>query len=142
MRIWLINHYAVPPQYYPLARQNYFAKNLMALGHEVTIFAASTVHNSDQNLIEDDTPYREDVVDGVHYVLVRCKGYHGNGLSRILNMLEFARKLPSVCNQYPRPDAIVATSHVLCGGHQAGPEIRLPGHCRDRGPLAGECYCL
>ena len=110
MRIWLINHYAVPPQYYPLARQNYFAKYLMRAGHEVTIFAASTVHNSDLNLIEDDTPYREDVVDGVHYVLIRCKSYHGNGVSRILNMLEFARKLPGVCNKYPRPDAIVATS--------------------------------
>ena len=110
MRIWLINHYAVPPQYYPLARQNYFARYLMQKGHEVTIFAASTVHNSDLNLIEDDTPYREDVVDGVHYVLIRCKGYHGNGASRILNMQEFARKLPGVCNQYPRPDAIVATS--------------------------------
>ena len=56
MRIWLINHYAVPPQYYPLARQNYFAKYLMQAGHEVTIFAASTVHNSELNLIEDDTP--------------------------------------------------------------------------------------
>ena len=110
MRIWLINHYAVPPRYYPLARQNYFAKYLMRAGHEVTIFAASTVHNSDLNLIEDDTPYREDVVDGVHYVLIRCKSYHGNGVSRILNMLEFARKLPGVCNKYPRPDAIVATS--------------------------------
>ena len=110
MRIWLINHYAVPPRYYPLARQNYFAKYLMRAGHEVTIFAASTVHNSDLNLIEDDTPYREDVVDGVHYVLIRCKSYHGNGASRILNMLEFARKLPSVCDKYPRPDAIVATS--------------------------------
>lgn len=110
MKIWLINHYAVPPQYYPLARQNYFAKYLMRAGHEVTIFAASTVHNSDLNLIEDDTPYREDVVDGVHYVLIRCKSYHGNGVSRILNMLEFARKLPGVCNKYPRPDAIVATS--------------------------------
>lgn len=110
MRIWLINHYAVPPQYYPLARQNYFARYLMQAGHEVTIFAASTVHNSDLNLIEDDTPYREDVVDGVHYVLIRCKGYHGNGVSRIMNMLEFARKLPGVCHQYPRPDAIVATS--------------------------------
>ena len=110
MRIWLINHYAVPPQYYPLARQNYFARYLMQKGHEVTIFAASTVHNSDLNLIEDDTPYREDVVDGVHYVLIRCKGYHGNGASRILNMQEFARKLPGVCDQYPRPDAIVATS--------------------------------
>ena len=82
----------------------------MRAGHEVTIFAASTVHNSDLNLIEDDTPYREDVVDGVHYVLIRCKSYHGNGVSRILNMLEFARKLPGVCNKYPRPDAIVATS--------------------------------
>ena len=110
MRIWLINHYAVPPRYYPLARQNYFAKYLMRAGHEVTIFAASTVHNSDLNLIEDDTPYREDVVDGVHYVLIRCKSYHGNGVSRILNMLEFARKLPGVCDKYPRPDAIVATS--------------------------------
>lgn len=110
MRIWLINHYAVPPQYYPLARQNYFARYLMQKGHEVTIFAASTVHNSDLNLIEDDTPYREDVVDGVHYVLIRCKDYHGNGASRILNMQEFARKLPGVCDQYPRPDAIVATS--------------------------------
>lgn len=110
MRIWLINHYAVPPRYYPLARQNYFAKYLMRAGHEVTIFAASTVHNSDLNLIEDGTPYREDVVDGVHYVLIRCKSYHGNGVSRILNMLEFARKLPGVCNKYPRPDAIVATS--------------------------------
>ncbi|MCI6225765.1 MAG: glycosyltransferase family 4 protein [Clostridiales bacterium] len=110
MKIWLINHYAVPPQYYPLARQNYFARYLMQAGHEVTIFAASTVHNSDLNLIEDNTPYREDVVDGVHYVLIRCKGYRGNGISRILNMLEFARKLPGVCNKYPRPDAIVATS--------------------------------
>lgn len=110
MKIWLINHYAVPPQYYPLARQNYFARYLMQAGHEVTIFAASTVHNSDLNLIEDNTPYREDVVDGVHYVLIRCKGYRGNGISRILNMLEFARKLPGVCNQFPRPDAIVATS--------------------------------
>ena len=110
MKIWLINHYAVPPQYYPLARQTYFAKNLMALGHEVTIFAASTVHNSNLNLIVDNTPYREDVVDGVHYVLIRCKGYQGNGVSRILNMLEFARKLPGVCDKYPRPDAIVATS--------------------------------
>ena len=49
-------------------------------------------------------------MDGVHYVLIRCKGYHGSGVSRILNMLEFARKLPGVCNKYPRPDAIVATS--------------------------------
>lgn len=135
MKIWLINHYAVPPQYYPLARQNYFAKYLMRAGHEVTIFAASTVHNSDLNLIEDDTPYREDVVDGVHYVLIRCKSYHGNGVSRILNMLEFARKLPGVCNKYPRPDAIVATSMppVSCA---AGIKLARKYGCRGIAEIA------
>ncbi len=110
MNIWLVNHYAVPPKYYPLARQTNFAKNLMAMGHEVTIFAASTVHNSDKNLIQDKTPWREETVDGVHYVYIRCKGYQGSGLKRVYNICEFAWKLPGVCKKFKKPDAIVATS--------------------------------
>ena len=110
MNIWLINHYAVPPQYYPLARQTYFAKHLMAMGHTVTIFAASTVHNSNQNLITDGSKWREDTVDGVHYVYIKCKDYYGNGLKRVYNICEFAWKLPGVCKRFPRPDAIIATS--------------------------------
>lgn len=110
MNIWLINHYAVPPQYYPLARPTNFAKYLMKMGHTVTIFAASTVHNSDMNLITDKQKWRDDYVDGVHYVYIRCRGYEGNGASRIMNMCEFAWKLPGVCKHYDKPDAIVATS--------------------------------
>lgn len=110
MNIWLINHYAVPPQYYPLARQTYFAKYLMEMGHTVTIFAASTVHNADLNLIEDKAPYRQETVNGVDYVYVRCHGYQGNGLKRIYNICEFAWKLPGVCKHFAKPDAIVATS--------------------------------
>lgn len=110
MNIWLINHYAVPPQYYPLARQTNFARYLMEMGHAVTIFAASTVHNSDKNLITDGSPWREETVDGVHYVYIKCMDYQGNGLKRIYNICEFAWKLPGVCKRFPRPDAIVATS--------------------------------
>ena len=110
MKIWLINHYAVPPQYYPLARQTYFAKYLMEMGHEVTIFAASTVHNSDKNLITDGAPWREETVNGVHYVYIKCMDYQGSGLRRVYNICEFAWKLPGVCKRFPRPDAIVATS--------------------------------
>ncbi len=110
MDIWLINHYAVPPKYYPLARQTCFARYLMAMGHTVTIFAASTVHNSNMNLITDGAPWRDEVVDGVHYVYIRCMDYQGNGLKRIYNICEFAWKLPGVCRKFPRPDAIVATS--------------------------------
>ena len=110
MNIWLINHYAVPPKYYPLARQTNFAKHLMALGHDVTIFAASTVHNSDMNLIIDKQRFREETVDGVHYVYIKCMDYRDNGLKRIYNMCEFAWKLPGVCKKFPKPDAIVSTS--------------------------------
>ena len=49
-------------------------------------------------------------MDGVHYVYIRCRDYQGNGGSRILNMCEFAWKLPGVCARFEKPDAIVATS--------------------------------
>ena len=110
MNIWLINHYAVPPKYYPLARQTYFAKYLMAMGHTVTIFAASSVHNSTLNLITDGRKWREETVDGVHYVYIKCCDYQGSGLKRIYNICEFAWKLPGVCKHFEKPDAIVATS--------------------------------
>lgn len=110
MNIWLINHYAVPPQYYPLIRQYNFGKYLLRLGHRVTIFAASTVHNSNINLVTDGSLYKEIDVDGIKYVVVNCKGYTGNGLKRIYNMFEFARKLPKVCKNFEKPDVIVSTS--------------------------------
>lgn len=110
MNIWLINHYAVPIMYYPLARPTNFAKYLMAMGHTVTIFAASTVHNSSKNLITDGSKWREETVDGIHYIYIKCRDYEGNGLKRIYNICEFAWKLPSVCKCFPKPDAIVATS--------------------------------
>lgn len=113
MRIWIIDHYSVPVRYYPLARNTNFAKHFMKNGHEVIIFAASTVHNSSVNLMEDASKYKEIVDDGVKYVLVNCHQYSGNGIRRILNMYEFAAKLGAVCDKYPKPDAIISTSMTL-----------------------------
>ncbi len=110
MKIWLINHYGVPPEYYPLARPFLFAKNLIKKGHQVTVIAASSVHNSDVNLIEDNRKYVHEVVDGVPYVYIKCSSYNGNGVKRVINILEFAWKLKSVCGKLERPDVIVATS--------------------------------
>lgn len=110
MKIWLINHYAVPPQYYPLARPTLFAKYLKKLGHEVIIFAASSVHNSDINLIEDKSLYKKETVDGVHYVYIKCAAYQRNDVKRVINILQFAQRLPFVCRYFKKPDAIVSTS--------------------------------
>ena len=110
MNIWLINHYAVPPKYYPLARTTNFAKYLMRMGHTVTVFAASSVHNSDVNLITNGSLYREETADGVHYVYVRCRQYSGNGAQRVINMFEFPRRLRRVCAKFPKPDAVLSTA--------------------------------
>lgn len=110
MKIWLINHYAVPIKYYPLARTTNFAKYLTKQGHNVTIFAASSVHNSDLNLISDKSTFVELNVDSIKYVLIKTSQYKGNGLSRIINMFQFASRLPKVCERFDKPDIIMASS--------------------------------
>lgn len=111
MRIWLINHFAVPIKYYPLARTTNFAKYLIHKGHEVTIFCASSVHNSDLNLIKNGSLYKEETVDGIPYVYVRCRSYQSK-VQRVLNMLDFAWNLKKVCEHYEKPDVMMVSSQT------------------------------
>ena len=130
MNIWLINHYAVPPSLYPLARTTNFAKYLIRAGHTVTIFAASTVHNSDKNLIGDKSPYRAETVEGIPYVYVRATPYQGNGKKRILNMFQFAHRVKRVCKRFLKPDAILsssATPFAAMAGVKLAKKYRRPG---------------
>lgn len=83
------------------------------MGHNVQIIAASTVHNSDTNLIADNTLYKKINEDGVNYILINSRNYTGNGINRIINMLDFAYKLPQVCRHFEKPDVIISTSMTM-----------------------------
>lgn len=114
MNIWILNHYAVPQKYYYLARSYYFAQELMRRGHTVTIFAASSVHNSDINLITDGRLYREISEDGINYVLFSGRQYEGTGKDRIINHIDVACKMlrhcPEFTDRYGKPDVIYASA--------------------------------
>lgn len=110
MKIWFFNHYAVPPSLYPLARPYNFAKHLLKKGHIVSIFAASTVHNSNLNLITNSEKYRKETLNGINYVYLKTSSYSGNGKSRIINMIQYTLGLFRVIKKFSRPDIIVATS--------------------------------
>lgn len=110
MKIWMFDHYAVPPIYYPLERPHKMAKGLIKKGHKVTIFAASTVHNSDVNLINDNKLFKEENFDSVNYVYINAKKYLGNGKDRIINILQYTSRLDKVCSNFEKPDVIVMTS--------------------------------
>jgi glycosyltransferase involved in cell wall biosynthesis len=93
-----------------LARPFYFAKYLIKSGNNVRIFAASTVHNSDINLITSKTKFREERIDDIKYVYLKSSNYTGNGINRIINMFQYTIGLFNISGEFTKPDVIIATS--------------------------------
>ena len=51
--VWLINKYAMPPQYESRLRTIKFAHYLTLAGYKVIVFGSSIMHNMGINLIKD-----------------------------------------------------------------------------------------
>jgi len=112
--IWVFNHYAEPPQYETRVRNNAMAKYLMQAGYDVTILGASTIHNTDINLITDGSPFIRREYDGLKFIHINVPGYSGNGLSRKLNLLAFPYLLWKYTKKLgEKPDVIVNDLDVM-----------------------------
>ena len=66
--IWLVNKYAMPPQYESRLRTIKFAHYLQEMGYKVTLFGASVMHNMDLDLIGDNSKFIEKKYDDLHFV--------------------------------------------------------------------------
>lgn len=112
MNILIINHYAGSDGYGMEFRPFYFGRELVKLGHDVTVLAASYSHLRRKN---PDVPvdFTEEMIEGVRYVWLKTPAYRKNDIRRMLNMATFLRKLkryaPRIAEAY-RPDAVVASS--------------------------------
>lgn len=115
MNIWIINHYAMPPEYEMRLRTIMMAKYLQEFGHNVKIFCASTIHNTDTNLIDKNGPlFIEKNYNGLEYVHIKTSEYAGNGFTRVKNMIEFPLKLIKVSKKMnENPDVIVCDLGAL-----------------------------
>ncbi len=116
MNIWIVNHYAIPPSMGGLVRHYYFSKYLQKKGHTVKIFTSSKIHNTDINMIKDKSLYREEMEDGVEYTFVRSRDYKGNGMDRIINMMDLpfkTWKAMKVFYKEQKPDVIYTSSPDL-----------------------------
>jgi len=115
MKVWILNHYASNMYFDELGRHQSFAKYLIKKGHEVKIFCANTVHNSDKEVDLDNSLFKEKLgKDNVTYVFVKTTPYAGNGVSRIKNMLSYYKNVKKVVCEYiskeGKPDIIYASS--------------------------------
>src|SRR5205809_5222134 len=90
MRLWIVNHYADPPEGMA-TRSHDIGHWLVSQGHEVTMFVSAFSHYTFRETRELGVlPFRIERIDGVRYVWVRTVPYSRNDFARVLNMLSFA----------------------------------------------------
>lgn len=109
-RIWIINHYGEPPTTGTNTRHYKFASKLIERGYDVKIFTASTIHRTDINYINDNSKFLGKEIEKVPFIFVRACNYKGNGMKRIINMVQYARRVLRIAKKFQGPDVIYASS--------------------------------
>lgn len=114
--VWIINQNAVPPKYGSIVRHHNLAKYMDKEKYNVYIISSSAVHNSDFNFITDNKIYQISKIDDVNYIHIRTSQYKGNGLKRVINILQFyfntKRARKKLEKEIGKPDIIYASSPV------------------------------
>ncbi len=116
--IWIITHNAAPPQYQNHMRNLGMAKVLAKMGYKVTIFGASTIPNTDINLINDGRKYISNDYDGYTLVNVKSPSYKGNGLARRVNLMLYPFRLWKYSHRFSKemnnvPDIVINDLDVM-----------------------------
>ncbi|MFA5400923.1 MAG: glycosyltransferase family 4 protein [Dehalococcoidia bacterium] len=108
----MLNHYATPPDT-PGSTRNYdFARELVKLGHRVSILASSFNHRTmreERNIGKQG--YYAEKVNGVDFIWLKTSPrYSRNDWRRVLNMISYAARVISLgLKPREKPDVILAT---------------------------------
>lgn len=115
MKVWLVNHYAVPPSSTGITRHHDLAKHLSQRGVDVSIIASGFDHYSRTDR-GNGQAYVTEMVDGIRYCWLATPAYGDGVKDRSRNMVAFATRLVRYYHRLdlPRPDVIVGSSpHLL-----------------------------
>ncbi|MEA3447109.1 MAG: GNAT family N-acetyltransferase [Bacteroidota bacterium] len=111
MNIWIINHYAVTPEFTGGTRHYDLARSLNQHGHNVSVFAAGFIYTSlEESQSYNNQVYSKSKYDGIRWYWIKSKPYQNNSLSRMLNMLTFARNLFKTTKNLSSPDVIIGST--------------------------------
>ena len=110
--VWLLNHYAASPNDAGGTRHFNLAKYALKLGYRIVIVAASVEHFTGRQRLNPGEAQRLEEIDGVRFLWLRTSEYHGNGLDRIFNMLQYTWRVLGrrTTRILPPPDLIIGSS--------------------------------
>ncbi len=129
MNILYIDHYAGSISMGMEFRPYYLAREWKKMGNTVRIVGASYSHLRKENpIVNTDLSITE--VDGVEYLWIKTKTYHGNGISRIITMIQFCWKLfihaKKIVKEF-KPDIVIASSTYPMDAYAARRIAKLNG---------------
>ena len=109
--IWILNHYSFPDGYGYHTRQHFIAKCLVKLGYDVIIFTSSFNHLKTKDIDLNNQKYLVEKIDEIDYVWIETREYAGNGLGRILNLLDYSLNFEKIySNIDKKPDILWVSS--------------------------------
>ncbi len=132
--VWVFHHYATPPTMNGFIRPYNFAINMNEEGFKTTIFAASYLHFSDRQLIENNIDYLKETHSDVDFIFVNTPSSAKSTIARVKNMLAYYLRLFSVTKKYSlssnqKPGVIYASSPhplALIAGIKVAKRYKVP----------------
>lgn len=109
-KVWIFNHYAIPPKIGGITRHFDFARQLVQRGYRVTIFASSFDHKQRVEMLEKGKRFKIEEYENVNFVWIKTIPYKKNDIKRLLNIFSYAKNLYLIAKKFERPDVIIASS--------------------------------
>ena len=115
MRVWIVNHHAIPPSEPGGTRHYSLARELVRNGHDVTVLASSFNHATGKQIsgASGQLSTRKEF-DRVLFLILLVPGYRGR-IARFWNMLVFAFQVwcGIGTRRMSKPDVVIGSSLTL-----------------------------
>lgn len=115
--VWIMNQYASHMLFNKGGRHYNFAKYLARDGYDPVVFCANLQNTKpSERYFDTEALWTVKMAEEINvpFVYVKTRPYQGNGMDRVLNMIDFYRQVKKAAKQYAeqygKPDIILASS--------------------------------
>ena len=110
-KIWILNHYAIPP-YMPGGTRHYdLSQELIKKGYDVTIFSSGFSHEKkDYFKLFKGKQYVVENYEKLKFIWLRTAAYKKNNYKRIINMISYLMRMLKVGHNFSKPEVIIGSS--------------------------------
>ncbi len=109
MKIWILNHYAIPPDRAGGTRHFDLAKEWEKRGHKTTIIAANFDYMMRTATAQASKQCTNSIINGIEFVQITTRPYYKNDWRRFMSMVDYGVNAFRCLHKAPPPDVIIGS---------------------------------